>query len=90
MIFQLKTQQTFNRYRLIRHEITMNVNDCLGVEGNCNIANEDTGDVGLDITMKNLNQTHHLFSIDVSIGDLYVFCSKFQLNRDKIYCKFTN
>lgn len=65
----------------------MNVNDCLSVEGNCNIANEQTGDVGLDISLKNVNQTHHLFSIDLSVGDLFVFCEKFALNREKIYCK---
>lgn len=66
----------------------MNINDCLGVEGNCNIADEKTGEVGLDITLKNLNQTHHLFSIDVSIGDFYLFCQKFSLNSDKIYCEY--
>lgn len=65
----------------------MNVNDCLSVEGNCNIANEETGDVGLDIKLKNINQTHHLFSVDVSIGDLYLFCQKFSLNGEKTYCK---
>ncbi|CRL02155.1 CLUMA_CG015335, isoform A [Clunio marinus] len=73
------------KYRLIRHEITMNVNDCLSIEGNCNIANEKTGEVGLDITLKNINQTHHLFSIDISIGDLYLFSRKFSLNQKKIY-----
>lgn len=64
------------------------MNDCLSVEGNCNIANEETGEVALDLTIKNLNQTHHLFSIDASIGDLFVFCQKFALDKEKIYCKF--
>jgi len=73
------------KYRLVRHEITMNVNDSLRVDAKCNIANEQTGEVGLDIVMKNMNQTHHLFSIDVSVGDLYLFCQKFSLNQDKIY-----
>lgn len=76
------------RYRLIRHEIAINVNDCLSVEGNCNFANEETGEVGLDITLKNVNQTHHLLSIDVSIGEFYLFCRKFSLNREKIYCEY--
>lgn len=65
----------------------MNVNDCLSVEGNCNIANEDTGEVGLDITIKNVNQTHHLFCIEASVGDLHLFCQKFALNREKIFCE---
>lgn len=80
-------QNYFLRYRLLRHEIIVNVNDCLSVESNCNIANEETGDVGLDISLKNVNRTHHLFSIDVLIGDLYLFCQKFALSKEKIYCK---
>lgn len=75
------------RYRLVRHEITMNVNDCLSVEATSNLANEATCEVGLDIVLKNINQTHHLFSIDMSIGSLYVFCRKFALSGDQIYCK---
>lgn len=66
----------------------MNVNDCLNVEGKSNIANEETGVVALDINVKNMNQTHHLFSIDVSIGSLFVFCRKFSLNSNKIYCEY--
>jgi len=66
----------------------MNVNECLSVEGNCNIANEEAGDIGLDISLKNNNQTHHLFSIEVSVGDLYLYCNKYSLNQQKIYCKF--
>lgn len=73
---------------MVRHEITMNVNDSLRVDAKCNIANEQTGEVGLDIIMKNMNQTHHLFSIDVSVGDLYLFCQKFSLAQDKIYCEY--
>lgn len=67
----------------------MNVNDCLSVEATANIANEETGEMALDIVMKNINQTHHLFSIDLSIGNLYVFCRKFSLNGNKIYCEFS-
>lgn len=65
----------------------MNVNDCLSVEATSNLANEATCEVGLDIVLKNINQTHHLFSIDMSIGSLYVFCRKFSLRGDQIYCK---
>lgn len=66
----------------------MNVNDCLSVEATSNIANEATCEVGLDIVMKNINQTHHLLSIEMSIGSLYVFCQKFSLSGDKIFCEF--
>jgi trafficking protein particle complex subunit 8 len=66
----------------------MNVNDCLSLEGICNIANEETEEVGADLTVKNLNQNHHLYKVDASISDLYVYCEKFALNSGKIYCKF--
>lgn len=66
----------------------MNVNDCLNVEGNCNIANEGSSEVGLDVTVKNLNQTHHLYSIKLLLGDLFIFCNHFSLNADKVYCKY--
>lgn len=78
---------SFNRYRLIRHEIVMNVNDCLSLEGICNIANEETEEVGVDLTVKNLNQNHHLYKVDATIADLYVYCDKFALNSGKIYCE---
>jgi hypothetical protein len=68
----------------------MNVNDCLSLEGICNIANEETEEVGVDLTVKNLNQNHHLYKVDATISDLYVYCEKFALNSEKIYCKFIN
>lgn len=76
------------KYRLVRHEIVMNINECLSVEGNCNVANEETGEVALDIMLKNVNQTHRLFTIDLVIGELYLFCQKFSLHQGKIYCKY--
>lgn len=66
----------------------MHVNDCLSLEGNCNIANEETEEVGVDLTVKNLNQNHHLYKVDATIADLFVYCEKFALNSDKIYCEF--
>lgn len=77
-----------SRYRLVRHEIFLNVNDCVNVESNCNIADEVSGDVGIDVAAKNLNQTHHLYSINVLLGDLFIYCETFTLNADKVYCKF--
>ncbi|KAG5681973.1 hypothetical protein PVAND_011372 [Polypedilum vanderplanki] len=73
------------RYRLLRHEIFMNVNDCVTVECVCNIANHLSGEVGLDITAKNLNQTHHLYSINVQLSDFFIYCDTFSLNSDKVY-----
>lgn len=66
----------------------MNVNDCLSLEGVCNVANEETEEFGVDVTLKNLNQTHHLYKVDAIIGDLFVYCEQFALNSEKIYCKF--
>lgn len=65
----------------------MNVNDCLSLEGTCNVANEETEEYGVDVTVKNLNQTHHLYKVDANIGDLFLYCEKFALNNEKIYCE---
>lgn len=67
----------------------MNVNDCLALEGNCNIANQTSHEVGLDVMVKNVNQTHHLFSINLSLGDLFIYCETFSLNSNKVYCKYS-
>lgn len=81
---------SFSRYRLIRHEILMNVNDCLSLEGICNVANEETEEYGCDVTVKNLNQVHHLYKVEATIGDLFVYCDQFALNNGKIYCEKTD
>jgi hypothetical protein len=65
----------------------MNVNDCLALEGNCNIANQTSREVGLDVMVKNVNQTHHLFSINLCLGDFFIYCDIFSLNSNKVYCE---
>lgn len=76
-----------NRYRLIRHEIFLNVDECLAIEANCNVANQISEEIGLDIIIKNTNQTHHLYNINLTLGDLFIFCDKFSLDFKRVFCK---
>lgn len=76
------------KYRLVRHAWTLNVNESLGVDANCNVSNTATNELGLDVIVKNLNQVHHPLMTEILLSDLTLFCRKYQLNKDKVNCEY--
>lgn len=75
------------RYRLIRHIWHLNVNESINVDANCNIGNMKTKEIGVDLIVKNLNQEHHSLMTEIMINEITLYCSSYQLNKDKIVCK---
>lgn len=66
------------------------MNECLSAEANCNIANEETNELGVDLMLKNVNQMHHLLMTEVVIGSVYLYCSMYKLDSSRIYCEYKN
>jgi trafficking protein particle complex subunit 8 len=72
---------------LIRHVWTLNVNESLAIEANCNIGNIATNELGIDMTIKNMNQVHHPLMSEIVINDVQLFCASYNLNADRVLCK---
>lgn len=76
------------KYRLVRHMWTLNVNESLCVDVNCNISNTLTNELGLDVNIKNQNQVVHALMTEISLSHLTLFCDKYKLNPNRINCKY--
>ena len=72
------------KYRLIRHSWNLVVTDSMSLEANCNLTNPVTGEIGLDVALRNLNQVHHPVSTEVAVNELFLFCPKFRLRGDVV------
>lgn len=68
----------------------MNVNESLCVDVNCNLSNTITNELGIDVNIKNLNQVHHPLMTEIMLNELTLFCSKYQLSKDRINCEYYN
>jgi hypothetical protein len=65
----------------------VNVNECLSFEAICNIANELTDELGLDLSFKNVNQHHHKFNAKLLLGKIHLFCSQYTIDEKRISCE---
>ncbi|XP_055625698.1 trafficking protein particle complex subunit 8 [Toxorhynchites rutilus septentrionalis] len=72
------------KYRLVRHTWSFNVNESLLLDANCNISNPLTNELGIDLNMKNLNQVHHPLMTEITIHDIVLYCSSYEVNDKKI------
>ncbi|XP_035788395.1 trafficking protein particle complex subunit 8-like [Anopheles albimanus] len=72
------------KHRLIRHTWNFNVNDSLLVDANCNISNPVKRELGVDVNVKNLNQVHHPLMTEITVNDLYLYCSSYKLHQQKV------
>ncbi|XP_055532257.1 trafficking protein particle complex subunit 8 [Wyeomyia smithii] len=72
------------KHRLVRHTWSFNVNESLLVDANCNISNPATNELGIDLNVKNLNQVHHPLMTDITVNEIVLYCSSYQLNPRKI------
>lgn len=80
----------FVKHRLVRHEWSFTVHECLQTEMNCVISNSSTMDLGLDLKLKNLNQIHHPYMTEIYVNSIELFSSNYKINSDKIICKYLN
>ncbi|XP_053684049.1 trafficking protein particle complex subunit 8 isoform X2 [Sabethes cyaneus] len=72
------------KHRLVRHTWSFNVNESLLVDANCNVSNPTTNELGIDLNVKNLNQVHHPLMTDITVNEIVLYCSTYQLNPRKI------
>lgn len=77
------------KYRLVRHTWTLNVNESLCLDVNCNIGNAVTNELGIDVNIRNQNQVHHPLMTEISLSHLTLFCAKYELNKNKINCEYS-
>lgn len=71
------------KYRLVRHIWHLNVNESLSVGVNCNIGNMQTSQLGLDVSICNLNQVHHSLMTEIVPNHLTLYCPVYQLDADR-------
>lgn len=69
----------FHRYRLVRHVWHLNVNESLSFGVNCNIGNMQTNELGLDMTINNLNQVHHSLMTEIMPHEITLYCPAYRL-----------
>uniref|UniRef100_A0A6B2EI91 Protein with involvement in meiosis gsg1 n=1 Tax=Phlebotomus kandelakii TaxID=1109342 RepID=A0A6B2EI91_9DIPT len=72
------------KYRVIRHVWCFNVNESLWMEVNCNVTNGRDKELGVDISLKNLNQLHHPVMTEISLHDIHLYSPENRLNAKKI------
>lgn len=75
------------RYRLVRHMWQLNVNESLCMGASCSIGNMATGELGVDINIKNLNQVHHPLMTEIMLNDISLFSPTYQINSKKVICR---
>lgn len=75
------------RYRLVRHMWQLNVNESLCMGASCSIGNMATGELGVDVNIKNLNQVHHPLMTEIMLNDISLFSPTYQINSKKVICK---
>uniref|UniRef100_A0A1Y9IS66 Trafficking protein particle complex subunit 8 n=1 Tax=Anopheles merus TaxID=30066 RepID=A0A1Y9IS66_ANOME len=72
------------KHRLVRHTWNFNVNDSLLVDANCNLSNPTKRELGIDVNVKNLNQVHHPLMTEIVINELYLYCSAYELQQNRV------
>lgn len=73
---------------MVRHSWHFNVVDAISIEGNCSIGNTTTNELGIDLSIKNLNQSNHSLTTEIMLHDVDLYCSAYSLNSEKIICKY--
>lgn len=71
------------KYRLVRHVWHLNVNESLSFGVNCNIGNMQTNQLGLDVSICNLNQVHHSLMTEIVPNHLTLYCPAYQLELER-------
>lgn len=90
MIYKkINFKKFFNfRHRLIRHSWKFNVIDSIGIEGNCNISNTKTNNIGIDLNIKNINQNQNNIKTEIILNNSTIYCPEYCVNQKKnVICK---
>ncbi|KAL5275881.1 TRAPPC8 family protein [Megaselia abdita] len=74
----------FVKHRLVRHEYSFMVHECLLTELSCVVSNTATNSLGLDLKLKNMNQIHHPYMTEIYVNSIQLLSSEYKLNSDKI------
>lgn len=75
------------KHRLVRHEWSFMVHECLLTELSCVVSNTVTNSLGLDLKLKNMNQIHHPYMTEVYVNSIELLSSTYNINSDKVICK---
>lgn len=70
------------RYRLVRHVWHLNVNESLSISVNCSVSNLQTSDIGVDVTVNNLNQVHHPLMTEIFPREVCLYCPRYKLDQN--------
>uniref|UniRef100_A0A1I8NQR6 Trafficking protein particle complex subunit 8 n=1 Tax=Stomoxys calcitrans TaxID=35570 RepID=A0A1I8NQR6_STOCA len=73
------------KYRLVRHNWKFNIHECLQTEATCVLSNATTGELGMNIDIRNENKIHHAVMSELYVNSFALYCEQFQINKDKLY-----
>ncbi|XP_053954695.1 trafficking protein particle complex subunit 8 [Anastrepha ludens] len=73
------------KYRLVRHNWVFQVHECLHCEATCVISNTLSGELGLDVALKNESSAKIFTASDMYVNSLGIYSSDHNVNRNKLY-----
>lgn len=76
------------KHRLVRHEWSFIVHECLLTELSCVVSNTETNSLGLDLKLKNMNQIHHPYMTELYVNSIELLSSAYKIDPDKVICKY--
>ncbi|XP_036342212.1 trafficking protein particle complex subunit 8-like [Rhagoletis pomonella] len=73
------------KYRLVRHNWKFQVHECLHSAVTCVISNTLSGELGLDVAIKNESNAKIFTKSDMYINSLGIYSADHNINRNKLY-----
>lgn len=75
------------KHRLVRHEWSFMVHECLHTELSCVVSNVTTDSLGLELALKNMNQIHHPYMTEIYVNSIELLSSTYKIDPNTIICK---
>lgn len=75
------------KYRLVRHNWQFHVHDCLHAAVTCVISNTLSGELGLDVAVKNESSAKSFAASDMYISSIGVYSADHNMNSNKLFSK---
>lgn len=76
------------KFRLVRHSWKFNIHKCLQMGVTCAVSNMQNRDLGLNVSIKNENETHHPLMAEIYINYLALYCAHYKVDQNKMFGKF--
>nr|XP_014088536.1 trafficking protein particle complex subunit 8 [Bactrocera oleae] len=73
------------KYRLVRHNWQFHVHDCLHAAVTCVISNTLSGELGLDVAVKNESSAKSFAASDMYISSIGVYSADHNMNSNKLF-----